>query len=86
MLHQYQIRFLGYKGVVAIDEQLDKRSDGILMRLRPSMRKFDVQDDEMALLEIAQTFQAPNICHLNRSVEELSLMTAIVNTPTVLSS
>ena len=29
MLHRYQIRFLDYEGVVAVDEQLDKKSDGI---------------------------------------------------------
>ncbi|KAF8910584.1 RNA dependent RNA polymerase-domain-containing protein [Gymnopilus junonius] len=46
----YQIRFLGYKGVVAIDEQLDKNENGIHMRLRPSMKKFEVLDDEEAPL------------------------------------
>ncbi|KIM48826.1 hypothetical protein M413DRAFT_437999 [Hebeloma cylindrosporum] len=61
----YQIRFLGFKGVVAVDEQLDKRADGIQMRLRPSMKKFDV-DAEIAPLEIAQAFEAPNTCYLNR--------------------
>ncbi|KAG5645067.1 hypothetical protein DXG03_007157 [Asterophora parasitica] len=62
----YQIRFLGYKGVVAVDEQLDKRSDGIHMRLRPSMRKFQVSQAEMADIEIAQSFEHPNTCYLNR--------------------
>ncbi|KDR73538.1 hypothetical protein GALMADRAFT_251265 [Galerina marginata CBS 339.88] len=62
----YQIRFLGYKGVVAIDEQLDKNANGIDMRLRPSMRKFEVKDDEVAPIEIAQAFESPNTCYLNR--------------------
>ena len=69
VLYQYQIRFLGFKGVVAVDEQLDKRTDGIQMRLRPSMKKFDV-DSEIAPLEIAQAFEAPNTCYLNRFVEK----------------
>ncbi|KAF8077751.1 RNA dependent RNA polymerase-domain-containing protein [Lyophyllum atratum] len=62
----YQIRFLGYKGVVGVDEQLDKHPDGILMRLRKSMRKFDVSKAETADIEIAQSFEHPNTCYLNR--------------------
>ncbi|KAF8912009.1 RdRP-domain-containing protein [Gymnopilus junonius] len=62
----YQIRFLGYKGVVAIDEQLDKSAKGIHMRLRPSMRKFEVANDNIAKIEIAQAFERPNTCYLNR--------------------
>lgn len=67
---QYQIRFLGFKGVVAIDEQLDLRKDGIHMRLRKSMKKFDVRDEDTieAPLEIANAFEVPGNCYLNRSV------------------
>ncbi|KAG5220312.1 RdRP-domain-containing protein [Salix suchowensis] len=36
----FQIRFLGYKGVVSVDRNLDKRKDGVLMLLRDSMHKF----------------------------------------------
>lgn len=67
---QYQIRFLGYKGVVAVDEQLDLRKDGIQMCLRPSMNKFQAKEDdiEIAPIEIAQAFEMPNTCYLNRFV------------------
>ncbi|KAF7337989.1 RNA-dependent RNA polymerase [Mycena venus] len=64
----FQIRFLGYKGVVSVDDELDKRPDGILMRLRPSMKKFE-SDDFMAMsaeIEIAMAFEKPNIAYLNR--------------------
>lgn len=49
---QYQIRFLGYKGVVAVDVQFS----GIFMRLRPSMNKFKGREDDSAEIEIAQAF------------------------------
>ncbi|KAJ3576204.1 hypothetical protein NP233_g613 [Leucocoprinus birnbaumii] len=62
----YQIRFLGYKGVVAVDEQLDITGDGIHMRLRDSMLKFTVSNDQEAPIEIAQAFEHPNVCYLNR--------------------
>ncbi|KAF9481150.1 RdRP-domain-containing protein [Pholiota conissans] len=63
----YQIRFLGYKGVVVINPALDER-DGIRMVLRPSMGKFKAKeaDEEIAPLEIAQAFGKPNTCYLNR--------------------
>jgi RNA-dependent RNA polymerase len=61
------IRFLGYKGVVCVDEQLDNNPNGTKMRLRPSMRKF-VQIADEAEIEIAQSFEHPNTCYLNRSV------------------
>ena len=60
--------------MVAVDEQLDKRTDGIQMRLRPSMKKFVVLDDEIAPLEIAQAFEAPNTCYLNRFVQKSFLI------------
>lgn len=61
---------MGFKGVVAIDEQLDLRKDGIHMRLRKSMKKFDVRDEDTieAPLEIANAFEVPGNCHLNRLV------------------
>ncbi|RXW18615.1 hypothetical protein EST38_g7238 [Candolleomyces aberdarensis] len=69
----YQIRFLGYKGVVAVDREMDnvnkKRSSKeppIHMRLRPSMRKFENMRKDKAEIEIAQAFHAPNVCYLNR--------------------
>jgi RNA-dependent RNA polymerase len=58
----YQIRFLGYKGMVAIDEELP----GIKMCLRPSMRKFTGRDGEFAEIEIARAFDRPNYSYLNR--------------------
>ncbi|KAH7908760.1 RNA dependent RNA polymerase-domain-containing protein [Hygrophoropsis aurantiaca] len=57
----YQIRFLGYKGMVAVDEQLT----GIQMRLRPSMRKYRAKND-WGEIEIARAFDRPNLPHLNR--------------------
>jgi hypothetical protein len=64
----YQIRFLGYKGVVSVDEELDKHPDGILMRLRPSMKKFESDDikKEEAEIEVAMAFEKPNTAYLNR--------------------
>jgi hypothetical protein len=58
----YQLRFLGYKGVVVVDHRLE----GIKMRLRPSQRKFPVYDVEEAEIEIARSFDFPNPVHLNR--------------------
>ncbi|TFK34873.1 RNA dependent RNA polymerase-domain-containing protein [Crucibulum laeve] len=61
----YQMRFLGFKGVVAVDEQLDNHPKGIQMRLRGSMRKF-TKAAESAFLEIAEAFQYPKSLYLNR--------------------
>ncbi|OCH86893.1 RdRP-domain-containing protein [Obba rivulosa] len=58
----YQIRFLGFKGMVAVDEQLK----GIRMRLRPSMNKFTSRDEAEAKIEIARSFDYPGTCYLNR--------------------
>ncbi|KAI6023039.1 hypothetical protein PISMIDRAFT_595629 [Pisolithus microcarpus 441] len=58
----YQIRFLGYKGMVAVDPLLE----GIYMRLRPSMRKFDVEGKDYAEIEIASAFGEPKPAQLNR--------------------
>ena len=38
------------------------------MRLRPSMKKFDTNDEDNAPIEIAQAFGHPNTCYLNRCV------------------
>ena len=51
-----------FKGVVAIDLQLE----GIKMRLRPSMKKFEVPDVESAEIEIVQPFIYPINAYLNR--------------------
>ena len=59
---------MGYKGVLAIDQQLDKDPRGIHMRLRLSMKKFDTNDEDNAPIEIAQAFGRPNPCYLNRCV------------------
>ncbi|KAG1724765.1 RNA dependent RNA polymerase-domain-containing protein [Suillus paluster] len=58
----YQIRFLGYKGVVAIDKELQ----GIQICLRESMNKFKDHGQEYAMIEIARPVVKPNIPHLNR--------------------
>ena len=68
-MSQYQIRFLGYKGVVAVDERLE----GVIMRLRPSMRKFTVPGVEEADIEIARAFPRPNATYLNRSAPSFPL-------------
>jgi RNA-dependent RNA polymerase len=60
----YQFRFLGYKGVVVVDSQLE----GIKMRLRPSQCKFPTHDVEEAGFEIARSFDFPTPTHLNRFV------------------
>jgi RNA-dependent RNA polymerase len=60
----YQFRFLGYKGVVVVDRRLQ----GIKLRLRESQRKFPVHDVEEAEFEIARSFDYPNPVHLNRFV------------------
>ena len=62
----YQFRFLGYKGVVVVDHQLE----GIKMRLRPSQSKFPVHGylDGEAMFEITGLFDYPNPAHLNRFV------------------
>ena len=65
----YQFRFLGYKGVVVVDHQLQ----GVKMRLRESQRKFPVHNFEEAEFEIARSFDYPNPVHLNRFVS-LSLL------------
>ncbi|SJL00749.1 uncharacterized protein ARMOST_04063 [Armillaria ostoyae] len=62
----YQIRFLGYKGVVAVDPELDHDPNGIRMKLRPSMKKFEDSRLSEADIEIARAFDRPNTSYLNR--------------------
>ncbi|KAI0373002.1 RdRP-domain-containing protein [Pilatotrama ljubarskyi] len=60
----YQIRFLGYKGVVVVDRRLQ----GIKMRLRPSMNKFEALDKDVAPIEIARWFDRPGTTYLNKAL------------------
>ncbi|KAI0362487.1 RdRP-domain-containing protein [Trametes cingulata] len=62
--HAYQIRFLGYKGVVVVDRRLQ----GIKMRLRPSMNKFEALDKDVAPIEIARWFDRPGTTYLNKAL------------------
>ncbi|KAI0664721.1 RdRP-domain-containing protein [Cubamyces menziesii] len=62
--HAYQIRFLGYKGVVVIDHRLE----GIKMRLRPSMNKFEALEKDVAPIEIARWFDHPGTSYLNKAL------------------
>nr|KAF9074881.1 RNA dependent RNA polymerase-domain-containing protein [Rhodocollybia butyracea] len=62
----YQIRFLGSKGVVVVDRQLDRTPGNIRMRIRPSMRKFENSSVEEADIEIALAFEAPMAAYFNR--------------------
>uniref|UniRef100_A0A0W0FPC4 RNA-dependent RNA polymerase n=1 Tax=Moniliophthora roreri TaxID=221103 RepID=A0A0W0FPC4_MONRR len=62
----FQIRFLGFKGMVAVDRELDKHGGKIRMRLRPSMRKFSNRSAVEADIEIARAFERPNKSYLNR--------------------
>lgn len=48
--------------MVVIDYQLE----GITMRLRPSMRKFEVPEQKEADIEIARAFERPGKAYLNR--------------------
>ncbi|KIJ26580.1 hypothetical protein M422DRAFT_785200, partial [Sphaerobolus stellatus SS14] len=57
----FQIRFLGFKGMVSVDASLS----GIQMRLRPSMDKFAAFEEE-GYLEIAGRFSKPGYMHLNQ--------------------
>ncbi|KAJ7578483.1 calcium:hydrogen antiporter [Mycena floridula] len=65
---QPSIRFLGFKGVVGVDRQLDNHPAGIQMRLRHSMKKFESKDVEEAHIEIARAFERPNMSYLNKAL------------------
>ncbi|KAH9850349.1 RdRP-domain-containing protein [Lenzites betulinus] len=60
----FQIRFLGFKGIVVVDETLD----GVYMRLRQTMNKFKAHkdDEEEAEIEIAKAFIYPGTARLCR--------------------
>ncbi|KAI0780590.1 RdRP-domain-containing protein [Trametes elegans] len=60
----YQIRFLGFKGVVVIDRRLT----GVKMRLRKSMNKFEALDKDVAPIEIARWFDKPGTSYLNKAL------------------
>ncbi|EIN07212.1 RdRP-domain-containing protein [Punctularia strigosozonata HHB-11173 SS5] len=60
----YQIRFLGYKGIVTVDETLE----GEQMCLRPSMNKFRAHKTPSAEIEIAKPFWKPTQVNLNRAL------------------
>ncbi|KAI0672875.1 RdRP-domain-containing protein [Trametes maxima] len=53
-----------YKGVVVIDHRLE----GIKMRLRPSMNKFEALDKNIAPIEIARWFDKPGTSYLNKAL------------------
>jgi RNA-dependent RNA polymerase len=59
--------------MVSVDENLE----GIKMRLRPSMCKFEVHDDDNADIEIARAFERPNLSFLNRQVESSHVNNAV---------
>lgn len=78
----FQFRFLGYKGVVVVDHRLP----GIKMRLRKSQCKFTVPNVEEADLEIARSFDYPNLVHLNRFVVvSILLNTNLFSRPVVMA-
>ncbi|TDL24977.1 RdRP-domain-containing protein [Rickenella mellea] len=60
----YQIRFLGYKGMVSVDDQLS----GIKMCLRKSMKKFPTWETDRAEIEIAGYFSKAGPMYLNRQL------------------
>ncbi|KAF8660604.1 hypothetical protein AX16_001583 [Volvariella volvacea WC 439] len=64
----YEIRFLGYQGVVAVDKQLDQQAIGVELRLRSGMRKFDAKEEKEAAIEVTWVFEGPEPCYLNRSL------------------
>ncbi|MBW0519368.1 hypothetical protein O181_059083 [Austropuccinia psidii MF-1] len=61
----YQIRLGGYKGMLSVDSVLD----GEVVRLRPSMDKFDARDS--LTLDIASSFRTPLAAFLNRPLIKL---------------
>ncbi|KAH8826875.1 RdRP-domain-containing protein [Flagelloscypha sp. PMI_526] len=66
----YQIRFLGFKGVVVVDPLLEQEHPGLHMLLRESMLKFEAteQDSQSAEIEVVRAFFSPNLPYLNRAL------------------
>ena len=52
--------------MVSVDDQLQ----GIKMRLRTSMNKFQGPPEEHPAIAIARAFERPVVCYLNRWVSE----------------
>ncbi|OAV99452.1 hypothetical protein PTTG_06645 [Puccinia triticina 1-1 BBBD Race 1] len=61
----YQIRLGGFKGMLSLDPTLK----GKVVRMRPSMDKFDAPDS--LTLDIAGTFTKPLVAYLNRPLIKL---------------
>lgn len=67
------LRFLGFKGVISVDPEMDKDPSGIQLRLRSSMGKFESLEDDPSLasevaLDIAEVYDRPKKLYLNRYV------------------
>ncbi|KAL0061487.1 hypothetical protein AAF712_011710 [Marasmius tenuissimus] len=69
----YKIRFLGFKGMVSVDRELDRAGGKIQMRLRPSMRKFSGKGSGADFIEIAGWRGRPGVSHLNKRDSFLTL-------------
>ena len=61
----FTLLIVGYKGMVGIDERLE----GVKMRLRKSMNKFEGLGEGEAPIEIARWFDRPGTAYLNRCVQ-----------------
>ncbi|EAU82883.2 hypothetical protein CC1G_05505 [Coprinopsis cinerea okayama7 len=64
----WMLRMLGYKGVVAVDPEME---GPIHLRLRKSMHKFESLEDDLSQhsevrIEIAEIYDKPGLCYLNR--------------------
>lgn len=67
---------LGCKGMVSVDPLLE----GIIMRVRKSMVKFEGAFEDRASIEIARAFERPNTCNLNRQAVKLKILSIITLT------
>ena len=57
----FQIRFAGFKGVVAVCSTVPRH---LKLRLRPSMRKFESSHLQLEVIQVARRFPG----HLNREI------------------